>query len=387
MAEILYKAYKFRLYLNEEQAVLLNKNIGCSRFIYNLMLQDKTTYYNECKKNIKLEVSYYKAIEGYEFLKEVDSLALANAKLNLDKAYNNFFSHKSKMPTFHKKGRNDSYTTNNIISKKNKASIYIIDNKINLPKIGLVKLKLSRKIDNGTIKNCTISKKAGKFYISICVQIEPEIIEPISKEKVKQDKVLGLDYSSPKFFVDSNGNSPEIPRFFEKSQNKLAIEQQKLARKQKFSNGYFKQLLKVQKLHEHIANQRKDFLHKLSNQITNDYDVIVFEDIDLRELSNKDNKDKTTGSRLNLGKRTLDNGFGMFRNFCEYKAERKGKIFIKIDKYFPSTKKCNNCGYVNHDITLQTKEWDCPSCHIHNLRDENAALNIKDEGYRLFLSK
>lgn len=383
MAEILYKAYKFRLYPTTEQSVLLNKNIGCSRLMYNLMLEDKITYYNEYKKNLKLEVSYYKDIEGYDFLKEVDSLALANAKRNLDKAYNNFFSHNGNKPTFHKKGRNDSYTTNNIISKKGKSSIYIIDNKINLPKIGLVKLKLSRKMDNGIIKNCTISKKAGKFYISICIQIEPEIIETISKEEIKPNRIVGFDYSSPKFYVDSNGNSPTVPHFFEKAQNKLAIEQQKLSRKQKFSNGYLKQLLKVQKLHEHIANQRKDFLHKLSNQITNDYDAIVFEDIDLKELSNKEHKDKSTGSKLNLGKRTLDNGFGMFRNFCEYKAERKGKIFIKIDKYFPSTKKCNHCGYVNHSITLQTKEWNCPFCHTHNLRDENAALNIRDEGYRL----
>ena len=382
MPEIKYKAYKFRMYPSNEQADKLNQFIGCSRFIYNHLLEDKKKYYSETKKNLKREVSYYKNIEEFSFLKDVDSLALANAKMNLDKAYKNFFEKRSKEPTFHRKGKNDSYTTNNVNN-----SIKINDNKIKLPKLDFIKFKQSKRIEEGTIKNCTVSKKAGKFFISILIEIEPVNIEIITKEKIDINKICGFDYSSPMFYVDSNGNSPTIPHFFEESQKKLAIEQEKLSRKQKHSKNYYKQLLKVQKVHEHIANQRKDFLHKLSNQITNDYDMIVFEDLDLRAISNKEHKDSNTGNKLKLGKRTLDNGFGMFRTFCEYKALNKGKVFIKVNKYYPSTKTCYHCKEINNDITLSTKEWDCPNCNNHNLRDYNAALNIKDEGYRIYMNQ
>lgn len=369
-SDVKNKAYLYRIYPNKEQAVLLCKTFGCARFIYNNLLSDMTAYYKEKKETLKREVTYYKNI--YPFLSEVDSLALANAKLNLKNAFVNFFEKRSGYPKFHKKGINDKYTTNMV-----NGNIVITKGYIRLPKIGNIRIKQHRLIGNNEkIKSVTVSKTANKYYISVLVEYE-EQIDKINKNDININNTIGLDYSSTYFYVDSNGNKAEYPRYYRLMEHKLTKAQRKLSKRTKGSKNYDKQKQKVQKLHQKIANQRKDFIHKLSNQITNDYSLICFEDLNLSNIKKS----------LKLGKSTSDNGFGMFRNFCEYKAINKGKYTIKIDKWYASTKTCNHCGCKNEDIKLSTREWICSNCNTLNQRDENAALNIRDEGLRVFLSQ
>ena len=361
------RAYRFRLYPNSEQTIMINKTIGCTRLIYNSLLTDKKEYYEQTGLSLKKEVSEYK--KEKEFLKEVDSLALANAKINLETAFKNFFEKRSKYPKLHKKGKHDSYTTNNVNN-----NIKIVDKKIKLPKIGFVKIKQHRILGTDEIiKSATISKVGGKYYISVLTEREPKPIEKVDISTISENRVLGLDFSVPHFYVDNNGNSSEYPMYYRNAQKKLAKEQRKLSRKVYRSRNYYKQLQKIQKLQEHIANQRKDFLHKLSKELVNQYDAICFEDINLSNLSRT----------LRFGKSISDEGFGMFRTFIKYKLEREGKYFILIDKWFASTKLCSACGYKNDEITLNTLEWYCPECGTFHLRDHNAAINIKREGYRM----
>lgn len=368
------EAYVFRISPTKEQEVLINKTFGCCRFIYNNLLSDRTEYYKENKSSLKREVSYYK--KDNAFLKEVDSLALANAKKNLDTAFKNFFEKRSGYPCFKKKGINESYTTNRLVNKNGNENISISNGYIKLPKLGLVKIKQHRPIREGAIiKSCTISYKSGNYYISILIEYE-EHINYIDKKSIPLDKVIGLDYMSHGLYIDSNGIEANYPNFYRKSEKKLARLQKELSKKKKASNNYKKQLKKVQKLSKHIADQRKDFLHKLSNQITNDYWLICIEDINLSAFK----------KMLKLGKSTSDNGFGLFRTFLEYKSHKKGGYIIKIDKYYPSSKVCNVCGYKNTELTLKDREWVCPVCGTLHNRDNNAAINIKNEGYRAFMA-
>lgn len=364
------KAYKFRLYPNKEQQIMFVKTFGCVRFIYNKMLGDKIDYYKETKQKLNNTPAQYK--KEFEWLKEVDSLALANAQMNLQTAYNNFFrSPKAGFPKFKSKHKNsDSYTTNN-----QNGSIRIENNLIKIPKIGFVKIKLHRQIpDNQTIKSCTISKTpSGKYYVSVLTEFEYKI----PKIALNTDNFLGLDMDMKNLYTDSNGVRAEYPRYYRKMQDKLAREQRKISKCQKGSNNRNKQRIKVARLHEKIANQRKDFLHKLSNQIANDYDGVCIESLNMRAMS----------QCLNLGKSVSDNGWGMFTTFLMYKLEWKGKPLIKIDKWYPSSKTCHHCGYVNDKLTLSDREWVCEGCGEIIDRDWNAAENIKDEGIRTLLNK
>ena len=363
-------AYKFRCYPNDEQIVLFSKTFGCVRWIYNHLLDDKNTYYKETGKNLKKEVSEYKPF--YEWLKEVDSLALANAKVNLDTAFKNFFEGKAKFPKFHKKGHDDSYTTHYV-----NGNIEIVDGMIKLPKLGFVKIKQHRQLGkNEIIKSVTVSKKGGQYFVSVLTECEKQNIVQVEKSNISDDKILGIDFSVPHFYVDNNGKIAEYPKYYCQMERKLAIEQRKLAKKVYRSKNYYKQLEKVQKIQAKIANQRKDFLHKLSRQLVNEYDVICFEDLNLSKLK----------QTLNFGKSISDEGFGMFRTFVKYKAEREGKYFILVDKMFASTKLCSVCNNKNENITLATREWNCPHCGTHHERDHNAAINIQREGKRLLLA-
>ena len=363
-------AYKFRCYPNDEQIVLLAKTFGSVRWIYNHLLDDKNTYYKETGQNLKKEVSEYKPF--YEWLKEVDSLALANAKVNLDTAFKNFFEGKAKFPKFHKKGHDDSYTTNYV-----NGNIEIADGMIKLPKLGFVKTKQHRQLGkNEIVKSVTVSKKGGQYFASVLTECEKQNIVQVEKSNISDDKILGIDFSVPHFYIDNNGQIAEYPKYYRQMERKLAIEQRKLAKKVYRSKNYYKQLEKVQKIQARVANQRKDFLHKLSRQLVDEYDAICFEDLNLSKLK----------QTLNFGKSISDEGFGMFKTFVKYKAEREGKYFILIDKMFASTKLCSVCNNKNDNITLATREWDCRHCGTHHNRDHNAAINIQREGKRLLLA-
>ena len=357
------KAYKFRLYPNKEQSILIDKTIGCARFIYNKMLNDKIEYYKETNQKLNNTPAQYK--KEFEWLKEVDSLALANAQMNLQTAYNNFFKRpKVGFPKFKSKKRSKlSYTTNN-----QSGTISIVGKShIRLPKLKDVKIKMHREIqDTHIIKSATISKSAtGKYYISILVEYDFQ--KPIIN--LDKNKALGLDYASHSFYVDNQNREADYPKFYRNAQIKLAKEQRKLSLMKYRSNNYYKQKIVVAKLHEHISNQRKDWIHKLSTELANNYDYICVEDINMQNMS----------QCLTLGKSTNDNGFGMFRTILGYKLDDRGKKLIKIDKWFPSSKMCRFCGNVNKDLTLADRVWTCVCGETLN-RDENAAINIMNVG-------
>ena len=367
------RAIKIRIYPDKDQIELLVKTFGCCRYIWNHMLSDEQYFYAATDQFFIPTPAKYK--NEAPFLKEVDSLALANVQINLKNAFNNFFAGDADYPNFKsKKKSKDRYTTNRQ-GRGEKATIRLVHKGIHLPIIGDVKACIHRTPMPGwRLKSATVSRtKCNHFYCSLQYEFNtPDIPVVIPTEET----TIGLDYSSPKFYVDSNGNSPDKERFFRVSEKKLALLQRRLSRMKEGSNNYNQQLLKVEELHEHIANQRKDFTHKESRRITNSYNAVCVEDINLRGMA---------GS-LRLGKSTNDNGFGMFRNQLSYKLAEKGKHLIKIDKWFPSTKTCGSCGTVNKDIAIGVPEWTCPVCGTFHDRDKNAACNIKEEGLRVFFS-
>ena len=367
------KAFKYRIYPKPEQEILINKTFGCVRFVYNKMLINRKEVYEQFKddKEALKKQKYLLPADfkkEFEWLKEVDSLALANAQLNLQTAYKNFFRDKPVgFPIFKSKHHDKkSYTTNN-----QGGTIRLIDSKtIRLPKLKDVRIKLHRQLPkDAVIKSATISKTpTGKYYISVLVELEIDI-QPVIPRK---ETTLGLDYASKTLYVDSQGNSGDYPKFYRKAEVKLKKEQRKLSKRKKDGKNREKQRLKVARLHEKVANQRKNFLHKLSKQIANAYDVIVIEDLNMRAMA----------QGLHLAKSTNDNGFGMLKTFLAYKLKERGKQLIIIDKWYPSSKVCHVCGTKNSQLTLDDRVWNC-SCGAILDRDINAAINIKNEGWRI----
>lgn len=329
------------------------------------MLSDKIKHYEETKENLYCYPSRYKA--EFEWLKEVDSLALVGADNHLKTAFNNFFRGKGKMgfPKFKSKHKNhNSYTTNLV-----NGNIKLQDKFIVLPKLKTIKIKQHRQIPQDyKLKSVTVSKTTtGKYFASILFEYEHKI------PQVEPQNFVGLDFSMKELYVASNGSSACYPRYYRLELDKLVKEQRKLSKCQKGSNNRNKQIIKVAKLHEKVANQRKDFLHKLSRQITNAFDVVCIEDLNMQGMS----------QALNLGKSVSDNGWGMFSIFLKYKLLEQGKQLIKIDKWFPSSKTCSCCGTVKKELKLSERTYRCENCGCALDRDYNASINIKYEGMRL----
>jgi putative transposase len=347
------KAYRFRLYPNNEQAILIDKTIGSARFIYNKMLSDKIEHYNETKTSLRNTPAQYK--DEFEWLREVDSFGLCYAQMALETAYRNFFrSPKTGFPNFKAKNKVKwSYSTY-------VRGDVVFGNKVKLPKLGLVSAKVHREV-TGVCKTLNITKtRTNKYYISILTEYEK--IEPTKNIET----AIGLDYSSKALYIDSNGNSARYPRFFRGTQTKLARRQRELSGMKLGSNNYCKQKIRVALVHEKIANQRKDFLEKLSYNLSQDFDLVCLENLDMKAMA----------QCLKLGKSTNDNGFGMFVSMLE----RKCKATIKVDRWFPSSKLCSECGYKNKELKLSDREWKCAGCNCLVDRDHNAAVNILREG-------
>lgn len=371
------RAYKFRIYPNDAQKILFARTFGCVRMVYNHWLDRKIKQYEENKANVTYtvcakEMAEMKKTEAYAFLREVDSIALQQSLRHLDTAFQNFFKQpKTGFSRFKSKKRNKSSYSTICIN----GNITISNGYLKLPKIGQVRLKQHRAVLNGyRLKSVTVSQTpGGKYYASILFQYEDQVQE---KEKEMQ-RFLGLDFSMHELYRDSNGNEPAYPRYYRKAEKKLVREQRRLSKMQKGSNNRSKQRIKVAKLHEKVSNQRKDFLHKQSRQITNAYDCICIEDLDMKAMSRS----------LNFGKSVSDNGWGMFTTFLKYKLEEQGKKLVKVDKFFASSQICSACGYKNTKTkNLALRKWDCPQCGIHHDRDVNAAINIRNEGMRLVIA-
>jgi putative transposase len=362
------KSFKFRLLPNKKQEMLLAKTFGCVRFVYNKMLAERKETYEKYKVNKELlkkqkfpTPAKYK--NEFPFLKEVDSLALANAQINLQNAYKNFFEGNAEFPKFKNRKSKQSYTTNRV-----NGNIELQDGHIKLPKLKLVKIKQHREIpENYKLKSCTISKmKSGKYYISILTEYEKEITSSTIQH------VVGLDFAMDGLYVESEqGEKANYPRFYRQSLDKLAKEQRILSRRKKGSTRWEKQRLKVANLQEKTVNQRKNFLHHKSKELVTNYDAVIIEDLDMKGMSRA----------LHFGKSVHDNSWGMFTTFLKYKLKEQGKRLIKIDKWFPSTKRCSCCS-AEKEMPLSERIYQC-SCGFVLDRDHNSAINIKNEGLRL----
>lgn len=360
------KAFEIRLYPNKEQRTFFNKTFGCCRFVYNHCLWMKSCIYEETYMNFNPNLRSFK--EEWEWLNEADSQGLANAYMDNKKAYQSFFDGKTKYPKYKRKTDKQSYRNAMMHSDINEL---IVGNKIIIPKAGQVSFRQGYDFHNlGITKvwNITVKKTpTNKYFCSICCEVE----EP--KPLPHTDKDIAFDLGLKDFLVDSDGNVVHNPKYFKKSQDKLAKEQRKLSHCTNGSKNYKKQQLRVAKVHEKIKNQRDDFQHKLSRKLVAENQCIYSEDLKVKNMM----------KNPKLAKAIADASWSSFMYKVEYKAAWYGRTYRKVSTFFPSTKLCHKCHYKNDELTLDDREWICPECGEPLMRDENAAINILDEGRRL----
>lgn len=382
------KSYKYRIYPNKEQQEKISQFFGCSRKMYNLLLNWWISAYKEYKTNgtaigVLPQPTFYKKQEEYSYLKDCDAVALATARINLNRALDNYFKSKKgkrkgkkvQFPKFKKKGKcRDSYGTFN-----NTNNIKVIDGHISLPKLGRVKIVLHRPYE-GTIKSVHVScTKSKHYYVSLtCEASDEAAVNNVSH--INNLNVVGLDMSLSQFVVSSNkddNTKTKYVRLFRKNEKRLARLCRNLSKKKfidnKPSNNRLKARLRYAKLSEHISNQRKDYCIKEAVYYATHYDVIVLEDLDMQSMSKS----------LHLGKSVNDLGFGMFKSWLSHECKKHDSIVMFADKYFASSKTCFECGVKNDLLKLSDREWVCPHCGAIIDRDYNAALNLRDYFYRV----
>ena len=361
------KAYKYRIYPNKRQQELIKKTFGCTRFVYNYYLAKKIELYKESKMSLtynQCSADLTSLKNELEWLREPDKCALQNSLKDLDDAYKKFFKERAGFPKFktkktHRFSYRTSYSNNNI---------EYLCKYIKLPKLGKVKIR-DKQIPRGRILNATISQEpSGKYYVSLCcTDVEMPQYE-------KTGNIIGLDLGLKEFCITSDGEFVENPKYLKKSLDKLAKLQRGLSRKTKGGSNWEKARIKVARQYAKVANQRKDFLQKLSTEIVKENDIICIEDLQVSNMMKNHKFARAIG----------DVSWYEFTRQLDYKSNWYGKQVIKIDKFYASSRLCNVCGYKNDKVkNLSVREWECPQCGALHDRDENAAKNILNEGLRI----
>lgn len=370
-------SYKYKVYPTKIQIELLQKTFGCVRFVYNYYLNRRIEEYRTNHNTMSYcqccsDLTSLK--QELDWLREPDKCALQNSLKDLDNAYKNFFNGQASFPKFKSKKIHDySYRTN--------CNIKFLDKYIQIPKIGLLKIRGGRKC-NGRILNATISQKSnGKYYISLCCT------DITIKALPKTNKSIGIDLGIKNYCTFSDQTKIDTDKYFCNSSDKLALLQQKLSRKTRDSHRYNKLRQRIANLQFHIHNQRLDFMHKLSTSIIKQYDIICIETLNIKEMLQNSNKDTNKTNTCRLHKNISDMSWSEFVIQLEYKAKWYGKTVSKIDQYYPSSQKCHICGHINTQTKdLSVREWICPQCGTKHDRDVNAAINILNEGLRIINS-
>lgn len=357
------KTYKYKLKPTANQTISLNKYFGSVRFVYNYFLNERKkeyetnkqtlNYYDNCKSLTEL-----KKLEQYSWLKEVSAAALQHSLKHLEGAYNNFFKKRTKFPRFKSKRDKNSFCIPQYVQLKK--------DKLIIPKfLEGIKCIIDRPL-TGEIRQCTLIKTlTNEYFVSILVETTHQVLS-------KTNKQIGIDLGIKNFAITSDGFKYKNNKYTKTYINKLKTAQQHLSRKKKGSNRYEVQRLKVAKIYKKITNSRMDNLHKVSYDLVKKYDLIFVEDLDIKSLM-----------QTKLSKYITDASWGLFVNMLTYKALWNEKKIIKIDRFFPSSKTCNCCGYINQSLTLNNREWLCPSCNTKLDRDLNAAKNILKEGLKI----